>query len=240
VNPIEQELDKERARRDAHYFIFEKLRTKDEHKREDPVSQFPNEVCLRATIDCYLVSGKILQPEEAVYALDAGLEIPFLKHIYETGIIFIEKSRHVMVTWITCGYLLWRARRDSHQLIMVQSKEEESAAKLVYEKEPGMGRMSFLEIGLPEHLIMCEQPKNAKYCHMYFPNGSEIWAIAEGGHKIRSHNPSVIFSDEACFQPEFGNAYAASLPAITHGGQLIVVSSAHPGTFQFLCESDLE
>ena len=237
---LERELEKEACRRDAHKFIFEIVRTKDEHDLWSPVKNFPDEICLRATIDCYLVSGKLQKPEDARYALDSGLTPEFLQHIHSSGILFIEKSRHVMCTWITCAYLLWRARAFPHQLIMVQSKREEDAAALVYDKEPGQGRISFLEMGLPEHLRVVEQPKNGKYCHLYFPNGSHIWAIPEGGAIIRSHNPSVIFSDEAAFQPEFGNAYTAALPAITHGGQLIVVSSAYPGEFQMLCESDLE
>lgn len=237
---LEQTLELEALRRDAHKFIFATVRTKDEHDLRAPVKFFPDEICLRATIDCYLVSGKLLQPASAKYALDSGLSLEFLAHIYDSGILFIEKSRHVMCTWITCAYLLWRARAFPYQLIMAQSKREEDAAALVYDKEPGQGRVSFLEQGLPPHLRMCEQPKNGKYCHLYFSNGSHIWAIPEGGAIIRSHNPSVIFSDEAAFQPEFGNAYTAALPAITHGGQLIVVSSAYPGEFQMLCESDLE
>lgn len=237
---VEHELEKEALRRDAHRFIFSYIRTKDEHDLWSPVKHFPDEECLRATIDCYLVSGKLLKPEAAQYALAIGLELDFLRHIYESGILFIEKSRHVIATWTTCAYLLWRARAFPHQLIMVQSKREEDAAALVYDKEPGQGRISFLEQSLPAHLRMCEQPKNSKYCHMYFSNGSHLWAIPEGGGIIRSHNPSVIFSDECCFQPEFGNAYTAALPAITHGGQLICVSSAYPGEFQALCESDLE
>ena len=237
---LEQELEKERYRRDPHAFIFGAVKTKDEHDLWSPVKPFPDEPCLRATIDQYLVSGNLLKPEEAKWALDAGLTVEFLQHIQNTGIIFIEKSRHVMVTWITCAYILWRARAFPHQLIMVQSKREEDAAALVYDKEPGQGRISFLELSLKDHLRQAEFPKNGKYCHVYIDNGSHVWGIPEGGHIIRSHNPSVIFSDEAAFQPEFGKAYTAALPAITHGGQLIVVSSAEPGEFQMLCESDLE
>lgn len=237
---LEQELEKERCRRDCHYFVFRAVKTKDEHDRDSPEKHFPDELCLRATIDQYLVSAKLLKPEEAKYALETGLSLEFLQHIYNTGILFIEKSRHVMITWITCAYLLWRARAHPHQLIMVQSKREDDAASLVYDKEPGQGRISFLELSLPEHLRQCEFPKAGKYCHIYWPNGSHHWGIPEGGHIIRSHNPSVIFGDECAFQPEFEKAYTAALPAITHGGQLICVSSAEPGSFQLLCESDLE
>ena len=141
---LEQAIDKERCRRDAHHFIFEVLKTKDEHavsQGKEPVQRFPDEVCMRATLDQYLVSAKLLLPEDARWALDAGVDRDFLTHIYYGGILFIEKSRHVMCTWLTCAYVLWRARRDPHQLLIVQSKREEDAAALVYDKEPGQGRI---------------------------------------------------------------------------------------------------
>lgn len=235
---LQSEIALERYRRDAHAFIFGPIRTKDEHNIRDPILKFPDELPLRAVLDDYLVSAKLLEPAQAVYSLEAGTPLEFLEHIHKTGIYFIEKSRHVMATWLTCAYLLWRARSYPHQLILVQSKREEDVAALVYDKEPDQARISFLEWALPEELRLAKLPAAAKYCHLYFPNGSHIWGIPEGGHIIRSHNPSVLFSDEAAFQPEFGKAYTAALPAITHGGQLIVVSSAEPSEFMQLVEGD--
>ena len=236
---LEQTIEKQKFNKDAHAFVFEAIRTKDEHDLGNPLKPFPSEACLRATLDLYLVSAKLLPPEKAIWALEVGMEPAFLNHIHRSGILFIEKSRHVMATWLTCAYLLWRARAFPHQLIMVQSKREEDVAALVYDKEPDQARISFLEWSLPDHLRMARLPRDGKWCHMHLPNGSHIWGIPEGGHIIRSHNPSVVFSDEAAFQPEFGKAYTAVLPAITHGGQLIVVSSAEPSEFQQLCEAEL-
>lgn len=235
---LAEDIEKEHCRRDPHYYIFEKLRTKDEHDLNAPLKKFPDEPYLRATLDDYLVSAKLLRPPEAIHSLNAGTPLEQLEHWYATGIYFTEKSRHVMATWATCAYLDWRCRAFPHQLVMAQSKREEDAASLVYDKEPGQGRVSFLEQALPEYLRMCKQPQNAKYCHMYYENGSHLWAIPQGGHIIRSHNPSVIFMDEAAFMEEFGHAYTAALPAITHGGQLIVVSSAEVGEFMTLCETE--
>jgi len=239
LNKVQTQLELERCRRDAHHFIFDVIRTKDEHDVRDPCKHFPDELALRAMLDDYLVSGRLVSPQEAKYSLAVGTPPEFLQHIYETGIYFVEKSRHVMATWLTCAYILWRARAYPHQLILVQSKREEDVAALVYDKEPDQARISFLEWSLPEELRLAKFPAAAKYCHVYIPNGSHIWGIPEGGHIIRSHNPSLLFSDEAAFQPEFGKAYTAALPAITHGGQLIVVSSAEPSEFQQLVEGDL-
>ena len=56
---------------------------------------------------------------------------------------------------------------------------------------------------------------------------------------IRSNTPSCIFSDECAFQPEFGLAYQAALPALKGGGQGIFVSSAEIGDFATIIEADI-
>jgi len=50
----------------------------------------------------------------------------------------------------------------------------------------------------------------------------------------------VLFSDEAAFQPQFGEAYKASLSAVNGGGQAIFVSSAEVGAFQYVVGADQE
>ncbi len=140
-------------------------------------------------------------------------------------------------TWVVCAYLLWRSKFGAHQLILVQSKREDDAANLVFNNEPHVARMSFMETRLPLHLRSLSFPKNATYSHLYFPNGSHVWGIPEGGDIVRSNTPSIIFSDEAAFQPAFGSSYTASMPCVTNGGQYIAVSSAEQGEFAELVEA---
>ncbi len=235
-------VDCERSRRSAHHFIFgdhlgKRLVTKDEHDLINPIKPFPDELYLRSLLDCMLVSGKIIKPQEAVYAVEAGHSELWLTALYTSGILCVEKSRHVMATWLACFYCLWRAKYRNHQLIIIQSKREEDAANLVFNKEPFVGRISFIESHLPAHLKTLSFPSDGCYGHLYFPNGSHIWAIPEGGDIIRSNNPSLIVSDESAFQPEFGAAYTAAIPAIKGGGQFLGISSAEPGEFQTLIEA---
>ena len=68
-----EELDKERYRRDCHTYVFEAVRTKDEHDIYAPVKQFPDELCLKALLDDYLVSGRLKKPNDAQYSLEARL-----------------------------------------------------------------------------------------------------------------------------------------------------------------------
>lgn len=234
-----QSLEAERCRRSAQYFIFDSTRlvTKDEHDAKEPVKHFPDALYLRALLDTLLVSGKLLAVEDARYAREAGFSYDFLSNLRASGMLAVEKSRQMMVTWLVCAYCLWRMKYYAHQLILVQSKREEDAANLVFVKEPHVGRMSFMESHLPSHLRTMAFPKAGAYCHLYAPNGSHAWAIPEGSDIIRSNVPSVWFCDEAAFQPEFGGAYTAALPAVKGGGQAVMVSSAEPGEYQTLLEA---
>ena len=239
LDNAEHALIKENCRRSAQYFIFDAkvLLTKDEHDSMNPVKLFPPTEDLRFLLDCLLVSGRTLRPEQAFFALLYGADPAWLCKLWESGIIFIEKSRQVMATWLTCAYLFWRAKYRLHQLILVQSKREDDAANLVYNKEATHARISFMETHLPRWLQTLQFPKAGTYAHLFFPTGSHIWGIPEGGDIIRSNTPSVTFADEAAFQPEFGGSYTAALPAVKGGGQYIAVSSAEPGEFANLVEA---
>ena len=146
------QLDFERCRRDPHYFIFEQVRTKDEHDAADPVKRFPDHLYLRSLLDCLLVAGRLLAPRDARYALEVGHSDAWLSALHTSGILPVEKSRQVMATWLCSAYLLWRAKFRDHQLILVQSKKEEDAANLVFNGEAWVARMSFMEVNLPPEM----------------------------------------------------------------------------------------
>ncbi len=241
MNPASAErmIEAEKCKRSCQYFVFDcrKLVTKDEHDLIEPVKPFPPHPYLRSLLDNLCVSGRLVLGSDAKYAQAAGHSVEWLCALREGGVFAVEKSRQMMVTWLVCAYLLWRAKYLKHQLILVQSKREEDAANLVFVKEPQVARISFMESHLPSHLRSCTFPKAGTYGHLYHQNGSHIWGIPEGGDIIRSNTPSVVFSDESAYQPDFGASYTAALPAIKGGGQYIAVSSAEPGEFQQLVEA---
>ena len=137
---------REKCRRSAHFFVFDSgfVTTKDEHDLVHPVKPVPDEPALRVLLDCLLVSGRLLPPADATYALHAGVADAFLQELARSAILFVEKSRQVFVSWLCCIYLLWRARTFKHQLCIVQSKREDDAASLVFTKDPAFSRISFL------------------------------------------------------------------------------------------------
>jgi len=222
--------ERELCRRSAQYFLFDSkaVLTKDEHDLVQTVKPFPEKLYLRAMLDCLLLTAGLCPPEKAVYAIEAGVPVADL---FNVGMLAIEKSRQILATWLIAGYCLWRAKFHAHQLILWQSKKEDDAASVVYDKEPHTARISFMEANLPRNLQDGIFPRGVSRCNVRYPNGSRIWGIPEGADIIRSNTPSVLVSDEAAFQPEFASAKDAAMPAIKGGGQLIAVSSAAPGSF---------
>ena len=181
-------------------FIFSGVvKTKDEHDSDTPVKPFPDKDYLRKVIEV----------------------------VHESDRVFIPKSRQIRMSWVMVLYALWVAMFFPHQAIFIQSKKEEDAASLVFDKKMENSRMSFVYHHLPDWLKKMV-PVDTSYAKMRFANGSIVWGIPEGGHIIRSHTASLVISDECAFQPEFENAYTAAIPMAK---KIVGLSSANGGTF---------
>lgn len=144
-------------------------------------------------------------------------------------LLVVEKSRQLLLTWLACIYVLWVGKYQLNRLIFIQSKKEEDAANLVFNAEPSQARISFIETHLPE-----EFQSNIRWSYgkaAFDETGSRIWGVPEGGDQIRSYTPSLLVSDEFAFQPAAELAWKATLPAISGGGQVILISSAKNGSF---------
>jgi hypothetical protein len=160
---------------------------------------------------------------------------PYLRYVLDVvhngpKIVFIPKSRQVVLTWLICAYLLWDARFNPYELCFVQSKKEEDAANLVFNKDWTRSRISFMESRLPPW--MKDEDASASYGVINFSNASKIWGIPQGADIIRSYTPSVVFQDEIAFQPEAEGAYVA---ATASARKIIAVSSANPSWFGETC-----
>jgi hypothetical protein len=151
--------------------------------------------------------------------------------LQKESLVCIEKSRQMQVTWALCLYVLWQCKFHPNRLWFIQSKKEEDSANLVYNKEPDVARISFIENHLPDELRSVDFTKQTSYGMIYFPNGSKVWGVPEGGGILRSYVASGIFSDEFAFQPEAEQAFSAALPTVKGGGQLIVCSTPWTGAF---------
>lgn len=162
--------------------------------------------------------------------------IKFLCDLYrDEDLIVVAKSRQMMVTWTYCALLLWQVLFHRAQLCIIQCLKEENAndhiqnkVKVLYDNLP-----DWLKELRPANTIKNEF--NVTHDKTERGSDSRIKAVQQGADAVRQFTASVILSDEMAFQPEAGEAYAASMPATigrgTKRGKYIGVSTANNKNF---------
>jgi hypothetical protein len=144
------------------------------------------------------------------------------------GILWIPKSRQLLLSWINAAHLVWRALQpNSH--IFLQTQKEDKAAWMIRD------RCYFIFQYLPEWLKHVALKGNTEathiFCKMELPNRSKIEGVPEGADQLRGFTPSVFFGDEVSYQPKFEDAHTALLPLSQRGIPMIFVSTAAGGTY---------
>jgi len=156
---------------------------------------------------------------------------PLLEIIKSESIVFIEKSRDMMLSWLCVGYFTHSCMTTESIEVLFQSQTEEKAAELVeYAKCLYERQHSHLKAAYP----LAEGTSQQSSLELSFANGSRIIGIPHGADKVRSYHPWALLMDEAAFMPEAGEAYDEAVSACQ---KIVVVSSAGPGWFELMCES---
>jgi hypothetical protein len=191
----------DQAIRDPLYWLQNHTRTRDSHWREagaaSPYRPFPDKPYFRPIIETFQ-----LEP-----------------------VVFIEKSRDLMLSWLCAGYFTHAAMTNDQREVLFQSQKEDKAAELIgyaktlYEQQ---------DEALKQRFPLAKPLKDQAAMRLEFANGSRIVGIPEGADQIRSFHPWGLLMDEAAFQPEAGEAYDAAVPVCQ---KIIVLSSAGPGWF---------
>jgi hypothetical protein len=141
-------------------------------------------------------------------------------------ILWIEKSRDMMISWICMAYLTHQAMIVPERGVLVQTQKQEKAkqlikyAKYLYCRQPEWLRSSF-----PLVKAIDSQPDLS----LTFAHGSSIIGIPGGADQIRSYHPWGYLNDESSFQPDAGECYNEALSAVK--GKIIFNSSAGPGWY---------
>ncbi len=131
--------------------------------------------------------------------------------------ILIVKSRQMMVTWIGCAYMLFRAFTGGPGIHLVVSKEERSAKELIT-------RIAFL-LAYRDCDENEEQVK-LQSTQISFPQrSSRIVSLPASPYAVRGISPKTVFWDEMAFTPNDEEIWAAIKPAVDAGGQFLGVST---------------
>lgn len=154
---------------------------------------------------------------------------PIVKTWLREKIIFIEKSRDMMVTWLVVTLYTWDTLFHQNRENVFQSDDSAKAydlverAHFIWENQPAFLRdiqPASISAGVSRSGIL--RVPGLKSVIMGFPQGPD---------QIRQFHPSGVFQDEAAFQIEAEKAFTAVKPAIQAGGRFTAVSSANPGWF---------
>ncbi|HEY6770714.1 MAG TPA: hypothetical protein VI386_38715 [Candidatus Sulfotelmatobacter sp.] len=141
-------------------------------------------------------------------------------------IIFIEKSRDLMISWACVAFLTLNAMKVSHRGVILQTQKDEKAIQLVDYAKCLYGQQDLLlQEAYPLTKPLAHQARHS----LRFANGSYILGIPGGADQIRSHHPWGYLMDEASFVVDAGECYNAALAAVK--GKIILNSSAGPGWY---------
>ncbi|GBE30384.1 terminase-like family protein [bacterium BMS3Bbin04] len=131
--------------------------------------------------------------------------------------LLVVKSRQMMVTWVGCAFILFRALTDGPGVHLVISKEERSAKEMI-------DRIRFLY----EHSQRDTEAQEfkASKTEITFPQlESRIVSLPAAPYAVRGQSPRTLFWDEMAFTPNDEEIWAAVKPAVDAGGRFFGVST---------------
>lgn len=141
-------------------------------------------------------------------------------------IVWIEKSRDMMVSWACVAHLTLQAMTIPFAGMVLQAQKEDKViqlvdyAKCLYRRQP-----EWLKECFPLARAMGKQGS----LELEFAQGGYIRGIPGGADQLRSYHPLGYLNDESSFQPEAGDCYNEALSAVP--GSIIFNSSAGPGWY---------
>lgn len=168
--------------------------------------------------------------------------MPYVKPIVEwwlrEPIIILEKSRDMVATWTIVMLYTWDTLFHKGRENIFQSEDATKTLDLVE-------RAFFIYRNQPKFLrdvVKADFTVGAgKSGRLLVPElESTILGFPQGPGQIRQYHPSGVFQDEAAFQVEAGEAFAAIKPAIQNGGRFTAVSSAYPSWFMHAAKDTIE
>jgi hypothetical protein len=178
-------------------------KTEDEQDRENPYKPFPNLPYLAPLLD-------VLDNEE---------------------IIFLEKSRTMLCSWIVSAWAAHIAFEHPATCVVFQSEDEDRAVHdVTYTKI--LWRNSLDE--LKDRWKLAKPLEKQPYNEFHLANRSRLIGIPGDPDKIRSEHPTIVVLDEAAHITEGEKSY--NIAAATRCPHLVCLSSAYPGWFRDFTE----
>ena len=141
--------------------------------------------------------------------------------------LFVEKSRQMLVTWWAAMLSAWLVLARPGSMIFQQSKKLQDVVGNEVTGDGLLGRTKFILRAIPyqEWLMPARWQDGILSDSITLPwRNSAIQAIAEGGSQLRSHTASMLVTDETAVQPEFAEAYTASVASLRRSRWLAITT----------------
>lgn len=141
-------------------------------------------------------------------------------------VVWIEKSRDLMVSWACVAYFTWQAQRTPFCGVLFQCQKEDKVIQLIdYAKCLWRRQPAWLKETYPLAKALERQGSR----ELEFANGAYIAGVPGGADQVRSYHPWGYLLDEASFVAEAGDCYNEALAAVA--GKIVLNSSAGPGWY---------
>lgn len=155
---------------------------------------------------------------------------PYFKVIFDAieneEIIWIEKSRDLMISWACVAYLTLQAMKTPYCGVIFQTQKDDKVIQLVdYAKHLYRQQDQKIRARYPLSKPLDQQPAHS----MHFAEGGYVVGIPGGADQIRSFHPWGYLNDESSFQADAGECYNEAISAVK--GKIIFNSSAGPGWY---------
>jgi len=191
------------ATRNVYTWVTEYTETKNDHwveeGRPSPYERFPKRAYIAAIFE-------FLGSEERV--------------------VWIEKSRDMMLSWSCVAYLLFNVMTVPQRSALFQTQTEKKAIQLVeYAKCLYRRQHRELQAAFP----LSKNIDDQSALELNFANGSRILGIPGGANQIRSFHPWGYLNDESSFQADAGECFHEALSVVP--GKIIFNSSAGPSWY---------
>jgi hypothetical protein len=151
---------------------------------------------------------------------------PIVNAIDRESVVFLAKSRDLMVSWLCVGYFTHMCMLTPGLEVLMQSQTEEKAAELI---DYAKCLYDHSDEDIRRQHPLTSPSEKQSWLELNFANNSRLVGIPHGASKIRSYHPTALFIDEAAFVPDAGQSYDEAVSACQ---KLVVVSSAAPGWFE--------
>lgn len=179
--------------------------------------------CLK-TVDEHDPTGRKPYPVKAV---DRIICRAYLEH----PLLFIEKSRQIMMTWRMAGLTLWDAIHLYGRRHFFRSRKQEFADAIL-----DRARLLYDNLADDQYPGLAEAKKAGDRTGtndtLVFPKiHGIIQAVPQGSEMVVSYTSSGIIDDEMNLQPNFKQGYEQAFPTWKGGGRYCAVGTPNGHTY---------